>query len=147
MAEDLEAEVSGNSFWRADMPLYSDYDRIHILLMNADKYYVQIIELDFTNARKLYGVLRAIFLMLNPFFAETDEKENIEKLFKAIDAETKRIYSLSSKGELDSIDPSLVDKFDELYKKLTAAKQSMGLGIRIRRDVDAKSRLKEALGV
>jgi len=143
------AEEKTDTTLKAEYPMFSDYDRLAMLLFRADLLGIEVMSLKAKKIREYYSVLKAIYRNISPLLHERkDIAEGFNKRFSELDEKTLDIYHKATKiGEDYKLDYKIMEKLETLHNDLMVSKQLVGLGILVRREFPDGQKVMRAMGL
>jgi hypothetical protein len=135
--------------FRAQYPMFSDYERLFYLLLDADELSKKVSNFDLASIRPYFSALKAIYRNFKPILVDSKTVQHCDASFDQLNIETFQIDKQLEVGRLqpESIPFDLFARLDGLHEELLTIKQFVGLGIQIKREDDPGRRVDRALGL
>lgn len=138
MAEEIGASQSEN-------PLFSDFDRLSLLLGEAQELAKQNRNYNPVAFRKYFVVLAELQRFLYPLFGRTEMMTVIRRDVKDLDRITMNSYKKLLSDKDYKVSSKIFEALSDLHQDLLILKQMANLGIKTRERLDARKKLARAL--
>lgn len=134
-------EKYDHATFKAEFPMgFFDYERYHELLKTADALAVEVLNFNPDAVRRLYAVLRVLYINFEPIL-----KFNMRIVFRQkFEIIKKQFDDWYAKNYTPKFPVTLGENLILLYADILELRQYIGLGIKIEKDRTALAKLTEA---